>query len=431
METDHDSCHEHPLFLSDELHEESCSNCMNTIKDEQAFVCHDCMYYLHKSCFGEPLVIKHFYHPHPLAHINRTAFWCGSCHKFFEFHQCLYCELCDFTMDVRCALLLNNIESEDQSDAHDKNIDVIQHFSHQHPLKSIQITDPDAEVTCFVCCTICLQEQSLYGCISCECSAHESCARLPTEMAHPFHPPHLLSLLPRYHLFLCSCCFSLEYTFHFHCNDCSFHICLECSSQKPKIEVPLTINLPCHPQCSLNLRKPSIFWCESCCKCIQNDWSFSCEACDFHMDIFCAVTPGHQKVIHNIQHSEHEHPLRLTEKSDNSGINIDVNCFLCQERCLQQGQPFYSCIRCDCFAHKSCAELPAKIQHSFHPGHQLTLDADENEKFHCNSCLRSGTHAFRFQCKECSFNLCIKCSFLKPKIRYESHHHLAMFHRKI
>ncbi|KAJ7946204.1 Cysteine/Histidine-rich C1 domain family protein [Quillaja saponaria] len=356
METDHDSCHEHPLFLSDELHEESCSNCMNTIKDEQAFVCHDCMYYLHKSCFGEPLVIKHFYHPHPLAHINRTAFWCGSCHKFFEFHQCLYCELCDFTMDVRCALLLNNIESEDQSDAHDKNIDVIQHFSHQHPLKSIQITDPDAEVTCFVCCTICLQEQSLYGCISCECSAHESCARLPTEMAHPFHPPHLLSLLPRYHLFLCSCCFSLEYTFHFHCNDCSFHICLECSSQKPKIEVPLTINLPCHPQCSLNLRKPSIFWCESCCKCIQNDWSFSCEACDFHMDIFCAVTPGHQKVIHNIQHSEHEHPLRLTEKSDNSG-----------------------------------------------------------------------THAFRFQCKECSFNLCIKCSFLKPKIRYESHHHLLCF----
>ncbi|KAJ7968265.1 Cysteine/Histidine-rich C1 domain family protein [Quillaja saponaria] len=90
----------------------------------------------------------------------------------------------------------------------------------------------------------------------------------------------------------------------------------------------------------------------------------------------------------------------------------DAACFVCHEPCLK-GQPIYGCIPCDCFAHKSCAQLPRKIQHPFHPSHhRLTLTVD-HFKFLCNHC-NTQSSAFKFYCQKTCFILCLKCFPLKP-----------------
>ncbi|KAM7530030.1 hypothetical protein LguiB_033440 [Lonicera macranthoides] len=133
-----------------------------------------------------------------------------------------------------------------------------------------------------------------------------------------------------------------------------------------------------------------------------------------------------------MKHFSHRHPLVLKERQnnydDNENDNIDLQrihrCNGCAEPMISG--PFYSCDRynCEFFLHKSCAELPRKIEHPLHPDHSLTLfERPLRSMTCCNGCKKS-VHNFIYSCSLCNFVLDILCaSITESTITHPSHQH--------
>ncbi|PKI44643.1 hypothetical protein CRG98_034998 [Punica granatum] len=92
-----------------------------------------------------------------------------------------------------------------------------------------------------------------------------------------------------------------------------------------------------------------------------------------------AITPS------LLQHPFHQHALVLQELSE----SFSWECRIC--RFSVEGSPVYHCIDCEFFLHKSCAELPPRIQHPSHPQHPLVLSTS-SRSFRCYGC-RYALHA--------------------------------------
>ena len=65
------------------------------------------------------------------------------------------------------------------------------------------------------------------------------------------------------------------------------------------------------------------------------------------------------KIATEIDHFNHEHHLKLY---NDKALNNE-KCDGCIQTILP---PFYSCVKCNFFLHKSCAQLPRKKWHSLH-----------------------------------------------------------------
>ncbi|KAJ7968268.1 Cysteine/Histidine-rich C1 domain family protein [Quillaja saponaria] len=437
METHHSSHPEHPLFLYNEINdmkdEALCSKCTKPVGSGQTYACNDCKFYLHKDCTDVlPGAIKHPYHPQCLLKLwfyKYGGFECDSCHRIFNREERFRCNKCDFDMDIGCALM-PTIKSE----SHEEEENNLQYFRHQHQLQLI-IGIKNA-VACFVCHEPCLQGQPIYGCIPCDCFAHKSCAQLPIQIQHPFHPSHQsLTLTPRRFPFRCHHCQTRFSTFRFYCEETEFRLCLKCFPLKPyrsgAEELLPEIKNPFSPESLLVLQGNKDFWCDSCHKFFSTDWCYWSQECQ--MDIHCALMPpiiekGDQGSDHVIRHCGHQHPLTFMEMKNDEDFQ-QVHCFVCRQGFLQ-GQSTYGCKRCECYAHKSCAELPSERQHLFHTRHPLVLRSGQYQEFRCNFCV-SLSSSFRYHCKQCDFNLCLKCCYVKPTIHYKSHPHALFFMEKI
>ncbi|KDO64871.1 hypothetical protein CISIN_1g036646mg, partial [Citrus sinensis] len=65
-----------------------------------------------------------------------------------------------------------------------------------------------------------------------------------------------------------------------------------------------------------------------------------------------------------------------------------------------------------------------KIHHSFHPGHQLTIDKSR-VLIECGDCKVCGYHLefifYKCVAWNCDFRMHVECAYLKPNIKHEAH----------
>ncbi|MFQ6646853.1 hypothetical protein Gotur_020364 [Gossypium turneri] len=101
------------------------------------------------------------------------------------------------------------------------------HFSHEHPLVSIESHSHEIEK---VYCSGCgeLVSGSSFGCVKCGFYLHRQCTEAPAEMNHPFHRNHNLNLLTRNPYggrCICDFCGKTCENFVYHCScNLDFHI---------------------------------------------------------------------------------------------------------------------------------------------------------------------------------------------------------------
>ena len=101
----------------------------------------------------------------------------------------------------------------------------------------------------------------------------------------------------------------------------------------------------------------------------------------------------------------HEHPLIFIEDLNVDGETKAV-CGVCEEQPSGFG---YKCSECNFLCHKSCFELPNKIQHPLHPNHPLCIRVPHDSHY-CAACGKCCRSCFFYCCIDCDFNLDTKCA---------------------
>lgn len=279
---------------------------------------------------------------------------------------------------------------------------------HEHPL--VLSENINERVWCRIC------ERSInspnYVCVPCKFFLHKSCSGFPQCLNHSFHPEHPLTLYTAEpgRCFWCEFCSkSFDNVPSYTCSECFFDMDTNCALLAQKI------NHPFHPLHPLVLFPFTDYWCDSCHKSFTNTFAFRCVVCNFNMDSNCALMdPLTCEGQDHIQHSSHQHPMKLIGNDDECGML----CYACSS---WRSAPIYGCTRCMHFLHKYCADLPLELRHPFHPSHTLLLRDLHGEEV-CNSCLQPGCN-FVFHCDICNFNLGIECIHFIPTIKYHGHSH--------
>lgn len=143
------------------------------------------------------------------------------------------------------------------------------------------------------------------------------------------------------------------------------------------------------------------------------------------MHVACALIPL-PSITFNVDGGEdhddvvrfvcHQQPMTLVELNERP-----AQCFACQSN---WSGPAYSCTfeKCENFVHKSCTELPQKIEHPFHTPHSLILRV--SKPLSCRSCHKKNCRLV-FSCLKdgCNFNLGIECASLETIVEGQSHDH--------
>ncbi|XP_040963826.1 uncharacterized protein [Gossypium hirsutum] len=353
----------------------------------------------------------------------------------------------------------------------------LQHFSHHHPLLFIQhqsVTDEAAQ--CFGCEE--LIDGPSYGCNDCKYYLHKRCAELELtpHLNHPFHPQHLLTLLPKSPYkgrWRCDFCRRRPSSgFVYHCDPCKFDLHINCALLQSSIAPNFPTSLHQHPlffiqdhndevnrDCSGCMKPLSgpIYYCLDCylsdkrcfilhkqCaelpleinhpydrhkavwdgKSIPEDYDERSmvaldESINWITDVVEQMSFGENTVAVEIKHAYHDHNLRLTFSGE---MNDDGQC----DGCMRPiSTPFYSCEQCKFFLHKECAELSRKKRHPFHK-HALMLKKSNTSVYPlCSSCRRL-YHGFSYECddKGCAFECDIRCILLSDTLEHPSHEHL-------
>ncbi|CAK7341159.1 unnamed protein product [Dovyalis caffra] len=178
-----------------------------------------------------------------------------------------------------------------------------------------------------------------------------SCIELPSEILHPFHSSHLLTLLAKppagfSEFFVCEERGDLSSGFAFHCNICEFNLDVECAvlSQRPK---------------------------------------------------------GSTETRTDSYHFSHHHDLM----NFNAREELKIKCSACE---LPLSGPAFGCLNCKFFLHRSCEEMPREIRHQYHPPHLLYAELGGHGSG-CNTCDYEIGDIF-YGCSECNFQLHIQCA---------------------
>ncbi|XP_004229344.2 protein VACUOLELESS GAMETOPHYTES-like [Solanum lycopersicum] len=124
-----------------------------------------------------------------------------------------------------------------------------------------------------------------------------------------------------------------------------------------------------------------------------------------------------------MKHFSHPHALAIFEVQESN----EIICSGCENKLC--GTTNYKCTKSNCefTLHKSCFELPRKIQHNSHRDHPLTLYPTLPERdcmyFGCNACGEE-PKSFVYECLECNFSLHAKCvTSVAENITREDHQH--------
>ncbi|KAJ9174721.1 hypothetical protein P3X46_013336 [Hevea brasiliensis] len=442
--------HRHPLkFLAKMGDEVLCQICEKVCSDN-VYNCRPCNFYIHKSCKDMlPQKLQVFFHPCQLVLLTTPSYYCDACEKDSS-GLTFRCGKCYFQLCVKCFRSSSASKSEGKQIEHFMREMEIQHFLHEHTLKLYKNSDFD-DLDCSGCGNS-LSVQT-YGCVGCEFFLHKSCAKLPREIQHFFHP---CTLFLRIGSYVCNACYSNHSrTFGYRCKRCDFDLDVDCarlstmksegdedqiqhySHRHPlkflakmgdevlcqicekvcsdnvyncrpcnfyihkscKDMLPQKLQVFFHP-CQLVLLTTPSYYCDACEK-DSSGLTFRCGKCYFQLCVKCFLLSSATKTGEKqIQHFSHWHPLMHFETMEEH----EVSCGICTKLC---SAPTYGCQGCNFYLHKFCMEtLEKEIQLFFHPCSLISLSTPS---YTCDACGidRSGVY---FRCCSCRFKLCIACS---------------------
>ncbi|MBA0796660.1 hypothetical protein Gohar_007409 [Gossypium harknessii] len=213
-----------------------CRGCCKRITGS-IYVCFGCDFYLHRSCAELPGEIRDLFHPCPLLlTILDYEYICNACFKI-DSGLSNRCKRCEFDMHVE-GTQRATIETEE----------LIQHFTHWHPLKLLAPNN-HLEVGCAIYNKLCFAsafDSFAYGCQDCNFFVHHSCMiNIPRQIIHFFHPSCPLVLLTdvpcQYEGFD-----EASSGLAFHCGKCKFQLDVKCALL-PTVESKMPIRFNIHP----------------------------------------------------------------------------------------------------------------------------------------------------------------------------------------
>ncbi|CAL5427515.1 unnamed protein product [Camellia sinensis] len=366
--------HDHPLILRTDYMEEGvkvhCYGCRQPISG-LSYGCTKCEFFLHKSCAELPREMT--YHPahpeHPLTLLSKPPYSCTcdvcreDCNRFV--YNCFQCK---FDVDIRCALVVSNIQQR------------IELKCHPH-----QLIPLEKSATFF--CDACGEEHggTSYLCTTCGFWVSQKCAN---------------SLPSTIKLEIGDCEVETEHKITLNSGRATSNIELskDCDAE---IEVENRITLPADESVDLRTLFVNHIKVVGKCKEATEIRHFSHE----HTLYFS------NKQIDQESHSESNSPL-LNE------VENEEKCNACSRRI---SGPFYHCVQCNFLLHEYCAELPSTLHHPCHPQHTLCLTT--NFQPNVCQCCSIWCNLFKFGCSECEFFLDIGCASLPRTIRHEAHNH--------
>ncbi|XP_010539944.1 PREDICTED: uncharacterized protein LOC104813860 [Tarenaya hassleriana] len=421
--------HKHPLYRSGGSRVE-CKGCSRGgVYNEDGYRCKMCYgdFFMHKECAeSRPEIPSHQPGHPPLRLVSGMTYRneCSLCGHVIKGDVGYRCSVCDFEMDIGCAL--------------DPPSLVIENPKAHHHFISL-VPDKRTYQPCHVCTE--LVNPYRYLCFQCGLCFHRDCSELSPELNHPSHPLHPLTLLmskpPDYTDGKCGLCgdgFPDQRLYH--CSTCKFNLDIKCAKNPPPFSF---LNLKTHAH-KLNLVPRHVsFTCDVCGE--NGDRSpYLCLQCDFMIHIECIDLP---RVI-NINRHDHRisyiNPLGVTE-------NPNRDCGVCFKK-IDWSYGAYSCSVCrDYTVHSRCAtsydvwdgrELEGEfeesediepfkqidedvIKHFSHEEHNLILNKEGifcEENIRCNACIRPLYTDPFYHCDDCGFFLHETCANLPRKKRH-------------
>lgn len=403
-----------------------CSACGNNLYSSSAsawgcyYICEQCWPetpVFHQSCAELPHEIQISFHPHASLHLAEKSSLYDMMIKpsdqkkekqIYEF----CCEECSFEIGYGSAAMLMQCQEGNQEH--------IKHICHEHPLTLIMMKEDYGP--CKLCDVIIRGPTYGYGCTPCEFYAHKSYFELPHQVRHHFHPSHFLVLETKRfdseNIPYCQACGSLCRGFRYQCSAyCAFSLHIECATLAPNIKYightqHLVIRID---HVDMDISSQGRGWaCNACgfdidhqvaapfLRCVECDLNFH-EECDTEL----------------IKHFSHPHPLVLCDNEEEE-TNDDKVCYACN-KLIQAGPAAYICNSCkSCYLHKSCSELPRRIQHRFHKN-VLTLVYTAASR-QCKACCKY-FNGFTYNCSTCNFYLDLDCVSPRPLLIFRGHEH--------
>lgn len=323
-----------PVHLDEVDHENgNCDICAGKILGS-LFKCEICSFQTHHYCaeLGKPS--RHQIHQdHPLTLLPkpfaRDMMNCDSCKQDIDGFV-LFCRVCDFIIDVSCALkgktslrmfgqkVTGTVRRRCMSEKHNM-VQVIISSSYQ------------------TACTVC--DDRLYGkalaCIECEEIYHHRCTELGKKLLHhPLHSSHCLQLSPAKGS-KCIACTLYITNYGYHCSTCkvNFHVkCINTASVSGKIGS--------HSHNLYHFCLDETRTCSVCAKpCVVA--FYSCIDCNFNAHGGCVGYPD------NVKNQQHHHVVTL-KYCHGKGF-----CHHCKVECGDE--MIYTCNHCsDIFLHREC-----------------------------------------------------------------------------
>ncbi|TYJ41983.1 hypothetical protein E1A91_A03G057400v1 [Gossypium mustelinum] len=187
------------------------------------------------------------------------------------------------------------------------------------------------------------------------------------------------------------------------------------------------LNHPFHPQHLLTLLPKSPYkgrWsCDFCRRRPSSGFVYHCDPCKFDLHINCALLQS--SIAPNFPTSLHQHPLFFIQ-DHNDEVNRD--CSGCMKPLSGPIYHFSDCSLSDEFfnLHKQCAELPLEINHPYdRRKHPLTLLPKPPTHLHNCSCYlcKIQWEGFVYSCSFCKIELTLDDFFSPQTITNASHEH--------
>ncbi|XP_010485025.1 PREDICTED: uncharacterized protein LOC104763339 [Camelina sativa] len=282
--------------------------------------------------------------------------------------------------------------------------------THEHPLF------PSARNVAFTC-KGCHVEGIGYGGYKCNdyyCNAwfHKECAEAPSEISHPSHPQHQLSLTNDHGDHPCDLCGQKFLSPCYSCSTCQFALDLACGIRPSPFEIENPI---CHDHSLVFLKKKEEeASCEVCKDSIAGP-SYSCLECDVYFHVDCV------NLSKEVNHPCHPvHPLMLME-SESLPEDAKKTCIFCE---AQPENVLYHCSFCNFSTCLACSKNPPPIvmEHTKTHKHPLTLFSREIS-FTCNACGIEDNDMKPYMCLQCDFVVHGICIGLPQVININRHDH--------
>ncbi|CAH2060034.1 unnamed protein product [Thlaspi arvense] len=321
---------------------EECNICTEKILGNPC-KCTSCRFQTHHLCaeLGQPSKNRLLHWEHPLTLLPRPPTWesmhCNSCRSYEVGGFNLFCQICNFIIDIKCALrgkhslgmLGKKVIGEWRGSCCIKgNHEIVQVI-----VSRSYMTD----------CAICFEK--LYGkalsCMTCGEIYHYRCIQLWRRplFNHPLHSNHMLKVKATSAANCIVCKMNIPkhgYTCQYisNCN-ISFHI--ECIKA-----VGISTTVKFHIHYLYNFWKEDLRLTQACSVCAKpcGVSFYGCVDCNFNAHVECVG------MATNVKSQQHQHSVVQYDNTDNK-----KSCSLCGSECSDY---IYRCKHCDDVFHIKC-----------------------------------------------------------------------------